>query len=120
MADSTRAKHLEQYKWKPGECPNPAGRGKGSRNKLQEDFLADFHAAWREGGKDAIIKMRDEKPADFVRCAASLLPKQVEIKESVFDGVDDETLSAIVLAARAALSFSQDLGEGTSDQGKPN
>src|SRR5260221_5404769 len=32
--------------WKPGQSGNPAGRQKGSRNKLSQDFIDDAYAEW--------------------------------------------------------------------------
>ncbi|WP_458193262.1 DUF5681 domain-containing protein [Bradyrhizobium sp. UFLA05-153] len=29
--------------WPPGQSGNPAGRPRGSRSKLSESFLSDFH-----------------------------------------------------------------------------
>ena len=37
--------------WKPGESGNPAGRPKGSRNKLSEEFVAEFSRLVRAWGR---------------------------------------------------------------------
>lgn len=70
-----------EHQFKPG---NP-GRPKGTRNKLGERFLeallADFEQAVAEGseaGRLAIAKMRDEKPNEYARMIASILPKEIE------------------------------------------
>lgn len=56
------------------------GRPKGSRNKLQEDFLKDFCEAWDKHGKEALLQVAMNEPAKFVQVAAGLLPKQEEIE----------------------------------------
>ena len=113
MADNTAAKHLEPYAWKAGQTGNPAGRPKGSRNKLGEDFVKALQEDFTEHGKGVIATVRAEKPADYLKVVASLLPKQIEVKEGAFDGVSDEQLAALVVAARSALSAGEGGRSGT-------
>lgn len=72
--------------FKPGQSGNPAGRPKGARSKLGEAFVDALLADWQKNGVDAIIKMRDEKAADYVKVIASILPKELS-------GPDGEPLS---------------------------
>jgi hypothetical protein len=53
------------------------GRPPGSRNKLTEDFIQDFHAAWRQHGATALEAMATGEPSTFVRAAVQLMPKDV-------------------------------------------
>ena len=64
--------------WKKGQSGNPKGRPKGSRNKLSESFLKDCRAAWKENGKDALAKMAAERPGDFAKMVAGLVPAKFE------------------------------------------
>jgi len=65
--------------WQKGQpSPNPAGRPKGSRSKLAEDFVADFYDAWKRKGRTALDQMAEEDPSGFVRAAVQLMPRQVE------------------------------------------
>ena len=84
-ADNTPQKHrgsnLEPFKWKPGVSANPKGRPKGSRSKFAEVFLKDFLADWEANGPDVIQNCRLEDPATYLRVAASILPKELNIKE---------------------------------------
>src|SRR5262249_49142692 len=57
-----------------------AGRPKGSRNKLSEDFLADFLEAWTTHGKQALEEMATKNPTVFVRVAASLIPPHFKVE----------------------------------------
>ncbi len=76
--------------WKPGQSGNPAGRPKGARSKLGEDFVAALHEDFAAHGVAAIQKMREEKPGDYVRVIASLLPKELDVQArlSVADVLD--------------------------------
>ena len=58
------------------------GRPPGSKNKISEDFLQSFHKAWLEHGEAALQRMVDERPAEFIKVAASLIPKDFHIQQS--------------------------------------
>jgi hypothetical protein len=77
---------------KKGEVRNPKGRPKGSRNKLSEAFIQDFYADWIDNGAAAIVTMRKEKPHEYVKVAAGLLPKELKIERA--DELSDSELDA--------------------------
>lgn len=62
-----------EHQFKPG---NP-GRPKGARNKLGEKFLEDMLAAWEDKGIGAIERVIIERPQDFLKVVASILPKEI-------------------------------------------
>ena len=65
--------------FEPGQSGNPKGRPKGSRNKLSEDFLKALHDDFMIHGVAAIENMREEKPSEYVRVIASLVPKDFNL-----------------------------------------
>lgn len=62
----------------PGVSGNPAGRPKGSRHKLAEDFCKALLDDFANGGAAAIMSMRTERPNEYVRAIASVIPKEFE------------------------------------------
>jgi hypothetical protein len=78
--DNTNA---QQRPWlfKPGQSGNPAGRPRGSRNKLGEDFLADAYQQWQQHGSTALETMAKEEPAKFCQMVAGLLPKESVLQD---------------------------------------
>lgn len=108
--ETPKRKMPEGRPFQPG---NP-GRPKGSRNKLGEHFIAALHDDFQAHGVKAIEAVRTEKPHEYLKVIASILPKQLEIKDSAFDGISDEQLSAIVAAAAAALGVAEDGESGTA------
>lgn|SRR5690242_4756990 len=94
MTETTRAHQRPVHLWRPGESGNPAGRPRGSRNKLAEDFVAALYADFQDHGSAAIAACRTEKPDVYLRVVASLLPKDVNFNVRQLDDLSDEQLLA--------------------------
>ncbi len=110
------AAHLAKFQVQPGQVLNPKGRPKGSRNKLGESFLTDLQADWEQNGIAVIATVRQERPHEYLKVVASILPKELNVRVDPLDEMDDDELSAILAAARAAIRFHQ---EGGSDVSAP-
>lgn len=119
MSEPTGEEQRPAHLYKPGQSGNPNGRPKGSRNRLGEAFLQALASDFDQHGVETIEKVRTEKPHEYLKVVASLLPKQVEIKEGAFDGVGDEELAALIVAAREALGVAEGGGAGAGDTGEP-
>jgi hypothetical protein len=78
--------------------PNPSGRPQGARNKLCAAFLSDLLQEWEKHGKAAITIMRTERPGDFVRVVAGILPKALNVTagKAIEDYTDEELATALV------------------------
>ena len=53
------------------------GRPKGARAKLGEAFIKALFEDFNENGVDAIQQVRDEKPDQYLKVIASLMPKEI-------------------------------------------
>jgi hypothetical protein len=119
MADTetTLSKHRGLRPWKPGESGNPNGRPKGSRHKLQEDFLSDVLAAWEAKGAQAIDEMIADKPGDFVKMVAGLMPKEATLNINDRSEMTDAELADKIRSLTATLApFLLD-GDGAASTG---
>lgn len=104
MADDTAAKqpnlpaHLrDDLKWKPGVSGNPAGRPKSARSKLGEDFIAALLKDFTDNGANVLSVMRAEKPNEYAKMIAGLLPKELT-------GADGEPIAFTALEWRVKRS----------------
>jgi uncharacterized protein DUF5681 len=91
----------KQSRWKPGQSGNPAGRPKGARSKLSEAFLKTLSDDFSEHGEGVIQKVRGERPHEYLKIVAAVLPKQMQLedltpKRRAEDLTDDELASIAV------------------------
>jgi Family of unknown function (DUF5681) len=98
--ESTGGKQVtrESTQFRPGQSGNAAGRPKGSRNKLSEEFFQDLYDVWKAFGKPALETMAMLYPAEFVRLVASLMPKEPEatITPVVMERMSNAQLDALI------------------------
>ena len=102
--------------FKPGQSGNPSGGHKGALHRLRGGFTAALAADFEKNGKAAIEATRKRRPAEYLRIVASLMPKQIEVRETPFDDVDDEALRALIFAARSALGLASQSDGGEQEE----
>ena len=91
--------------FKPGQSGNPAGRKPGSRNKLGEAFIAAMYDDFTEHGADVIEKVRIEKPDQYLKVVASILPQQLNVRVSEFDELTEDQIDQRINALARALQL---------------
>ncbi len=69
------------------------GRPKGSRNKLGEQFLEALAQDFTAHGHEAIVACRKEKPTEYVKVIAGLLPKELMVRKDPADELSDEEIA---------------------------
>jgi len=88
-----------EYQFKPG---NP-GRPKGARNKLGEAFIEALHEDFNEHGVSVIAKVRDEKPDQYLKVIASILPKDLNVNINQMDDLTDDQLIQRIRSLDSAI-----------------
>src|SRR5262249_26853831 len=90
-------RHMPTNLWQPGVSGNPAGRLRGSRNKLSEEVICALLRDFREHGQKAIGKVRRTQPAAYLKVLALLVPREHKVEHSnVIKSLSDQELEAMV------------------------
>jgi hypothetical protein len=97
VADKPRGLRDSKGRFLVGNKP-PGGRPLGSRNKLEEDFVADLCDAWRVHGKAALETVATKEPTKFAQICASVLPKHSHHTVEKLELKSDAELAAIIQA----------------------
>src|SRR5215831_6077795 len=61
---------------------NAAGNVHRSRHALNADTIREMHAAFRQGGREAIDKVMRTQPAVFLKLLVLLVPRQMTLDHS--------------------------------------
>ncbi len=65
--------------FEPGKSGNPAGRPPGAKDKISKKFLEAITADFEAHGETVIEKVRTEKPENYLKIVADLVPKDMNI-----------------------------------------
>ena len=96
--DST---HMPINLWQPGQSGNPAGRLRGSRNKLSEAVVCALLRDFSRHGKKAIARVRQTQPGVYLKVLALLIPKQDKLEHSnTIKEMSDEELEGSIAILR--------------------
>jgi hypothetical protein len=82
-------------------------RAESSRADLSVAFLEDVHELWKEHGKTILARAAFTHPEKVAKIIADLMPKQMEIKGSAVQDLEDDRLADLIDA------ISERLGRGT-------
>ena len=97
-------KNKPAHLFKPGQSGNPGGRPKGSLNRLQGDFMHELAESFAKHGKSAIEAVIKDKPHEFLKICATLMPKQLEVTTTVLDEMSLEQLEESLATLRKMRS----------------
>lgn len=87
-----------------GEGGGAGGRLPGSRNRLQKVFVDALAKDFAEHGAGVINIVRIERPAEYLRVVASVLPKEFVVTDAgLGDLSDEEIMEALAKIRRAKL-----------------
>lgn len=102
-ADTTATKQQIGRPFEPGKSGNPKGRPKGSRNKLGEDFISALQASFQEHGPATIETVRTERPHEYLKVIASILPKELNVNTTTLTEMSDDELVSALEGVRSVL-----------------
>ena len=88
-----------EHQFKPG---NP-GRPKGARNKLGEAFLEAMLEDFNAHGTDVIEAVRKDKPDQYLKVVASILPKDLNVNINSMDDLTDDQLIQRIRSLDSAI-----------------
>jgi hypothetical protein len=94
-AEQTAPKQQIGIPFKPGQSGNPAGRPKGARSKLGTLFLEQMLEDFTTHGAKVIEDVRNEKPDQYLKVVASILPKEIEPSADLLDAISGITRRVI-------------------------
>ena len=97
------------------------GRAKGARNKISTAFLEELSAHFEKEGHKAIELCFHEKPIEYLKIIASVLPKEFEVTENRLAEIPDDELEFIIQHTRRELSARLERiggGEGPEADGR--
>ncbi len=90
----------EDTQFKPGN-PGGPGRPVGSKNRLSEYFLTELAYHFEEHGREAIERVFDDRPGEYLRIISSLIPKELLLE------VTQEEKTHWVINAQPTLTVEQ-------------
>ena len=62
-----------------GQSGNPTGRPPGSKHKISEKFISALTADFEQHGETVISQVRADKPEQYLKIVADLVPKDVNL-----------------------------------------
>jgi hypothetical protein len=93
--------------------PKTGGRRKGTRDRISTALLEAFAKDFEEHGDEAVRIARVERPVEYLRVVASLLPKEFEISDNRLKDLSDDELDFFLAFARRQLTVG-----GNADSGE--
>jgi hypothetical protein len=76
---------------------NPGrAKQKGARDRMTAAFLTALADDFDKHGVQVVKKVRTDDPSTYLRVFANMVPKELEISRSVFDGVSDEDMAEVI------------------------
>src|SRR3954454_5837089 len=111
-APTPTAKRDAKGKWLPGVSGHPGGDAARARKALNAPTIAEMHRAFREGGREAILKVMRQQPAVFLKLLILLVPREMDVShKGGVKSMTDEELERGIEATQAMLAKG-DAGEG--------
>jgi hypothetical protein len=87
-----------------GFSGNPGGSPEATRRLVNKAFLEALAEDFRQGGAQAIAKVRKEQPAAYMKICALLVPREMKVEHSGgVKAMTDEQIEAAIDAIKAMM-----------------
>jgi Family of unknown function (DUF5681) len=97
--------HMPTNLWQPGQSGNPAGRERGSRNRLSEEVICALLRDFRQHGQKAVARVRQTQPAAYLKILALLVPREHKVEHrNLIKELSDEQLEAMIAHLETSLA----------------
>ena len=107
--------------FQPGQ-PKTGGRSRGVKNRLSQAFLTALAEDFEQYGVEAIKICRVERPNEYLRVIAHLMPKELEVTVGPLQEISDVELEKLIEHARSRiidLTPNARTGEGSETDREP-
>ena len=101
----------------PGSSGNPRGRHESSHLRLNDAFFAALAEHWERFGKEAIERFYQDRPFDYVRMVALLMPRHHQHHSSEVRMVG-KVVREVVDMAREGFHASDPANDGALGDGE--
>jgi hypothetical protein len=85
------------------------GRPKGSKNRLNWAFVTALAEDFEEHGIETIRICRVEKPSEYLKIVAGLMPREFTFEDNRLGDLTDDELDAVIEYARHRLTIKREL-----------
>jgi len=100
-------------KFQPGHLPTPGGgRPAGSRNKITTHLLNVLCKDFQENGEAVVKICRIEKPVEYLKIVASLLPKELQVSDTKLCDLSDDEIAQLLAQVRELRAPAPSQAEG--------
>jgi len=100
------------HQFKPGMAANPGGKPKHAKNRLSNAFLSRMADDFEKHGVRAIERMREERPHEYIKAIASLMPRELEVENrSALDALEEDALEAALMMVQRLIAAKQQSDE---------
>jgi hypothetical protein len=91
---------------------NPGGSPEATRRLVNKAFLEALAEDFRQGGPEAIAKVRKYQPAAYMKICALLVPREMKLEHSGgVKAMTDEQLERSLEVIKAMIAAKQQTGE---------
>ena len=97
---------------------NPAGRLRGSRNRLSEAVICALLRDFDKHGEKAIARVREENPAMYLKVFAMVLPRQHKVEHTnPTSSLSDEQLTLMIAELEERIAWRTAGGDAKQIEG---